>query len=126
MAISEQLVRDFLRAVSTENQVQQPAAVWCRICGKGYYSDQAHACELEPVIRAREAQKRRIAVEFRHPPEIHEVVEYLTLVCGRHLAIPPNAEMITGRYHYGVGYVWSWRRGIENHRFSVFAGSLTQ
>jgi hypothetical protein len=98
---------------------EQPAVVVCRICGAQHFIDHQHDCDMEPVIRARKAQQKHLPVRFTGA-KMREIAEWLTLVCGRHLGIPPDADGIVGRYHYGKGYRWSWTRSFESKAFAVF------
>ena len=101
-------------------EAPKPVPLWCRICEQSYWSDRSHRCNLDPVIRARESQKRRASVSF-DGPDIKDVLEWLTLVCGRRLGVPAGVEEVRGRFHYETGYVWSWRKGPQSKSFSIFA-----
>lgn len=100
---------------------QAPVVLTCRICTVPYYSDQKHVCQYPPVERAVEAQKRKADIHFRGD-EMHEVLEWLSAVCGRYLNLPERTEEIKGRYHYEVGYVWSYKVQHKWQPFSTFGG----
>ena len=72
--------------------------------------------------RAREALRHRISVQFLADELVEgKVIEYLEGATHRSLAFLYQADEVRGRYHYEIGYVWSYREGRKWTPFSTFA-----